>query len=218
MTAHKRTRFPLTLKLIAGLYLIVFISYGWKNYGAQYFLWFSCIGVIGTVTALWLENRLLASMMLLSTFMADEIAWGGDFIVRLIFGWHPFGATNYMFDSALPVFGRALSLYHFIVPALLAWMVYKLRYDNRAFLAQCVLSTVVLLLSFTVTNPASNINWVFGFGATGQTFVSPYLYLLAEMIAIPLVFYLPVHLLLKWLQWHSEQIETGINQHVSGTD
>lgn len=198
--------FPLWLKLVALLFLCFFVSYSWKNYGLQNFLWFSCLGVICTVTALWLENRLLASMMLLSTFIADEIGWGGDFLFRLIFGWHPFNATTYMFDHRLSLYGRAISLYHFYIPILLVWMVYKLRYDTRAIVAQTLFSSIVLLLSFTVTNPASNINWVFGVGPQPQTFVPAWLYLIGEMVFIPVVFYLPVHLMLKKLGWHQPRL------------
>jgi hypothetical protein len=197
-----RAILPLWLKLVALLYLCGFVSYGWKNYGLQYFLWFSCLGVIGTVLALWLENRLLASMMLLSTFIADEIGWGGDFFFRLIFGWHPYNATNYMFDHRLSLYGRAISLYHLYIPILLVWMVFKLRYDKRAIVTQTLYAMLVLFLSFTVTNPASNINWVFGVGPQPQTYVPAWLYLVGEMVFIPVVFYLPMHLLLMKLGWH----------------
>ena len=194
--------FPLWLKLLALLFLYIFVSYSWRNYGLQNFLWFSCLGVIGTVLALWLENRMLASMMLLSTFVADEIAWGGDFLLRLIFGWQPVGATAYMFDQRLPLAGRSISLYHFVIPALLIWMVHKLRYDTRALAAQTLLSSIVLVLSFTLTNPANNINWVFGFGIKPQLYVPAWIYLVGEMIFFPVVFYLPLHLLLKKSGWH----------------
>lgn len=197
-----RAILPLWLKLLGLLFLLIFVSYNLKNYGLQNLMWFSCLGVIGTVTALWLENRLLASMMLLSTFIGDEIGWGGDFLVRLIFGWHPLNATNYMFDHSLSLYGRGLSLYHFYIPILVAWMVYKLRYDKRAIVTQSIYSTIVLLISFTLTDPARNINWVFGVGSQPQTYVPAWLYLIAEMIFIPLVFYLPMHLLLKKLGWH----------------
>lgn len=201
-----RNTFPLWLKLIALLFLTVFVSYSWKNYGLQNFLWFSCLGVIGTVVALWLENRLLASMMLLSTFIADEIGWGGDFLFRLVFGWHPLNATNYMFDHRLSLYGRAISLYHFYIPILLGWMVYKLRYDTRAIVTQSLYAMIVLVLSFTVTNPASNINWVFGVGPQPQNYVPAWLYLLSEIVFIPLVFYLPMHLLIKKLGWHRPNV------------
>lgn len=194
--------FPLWLKLVALLFLCVFVSYSWKNYGLQNFLWFSCLGVICSVLALWLESRLLASMMLLSTFIADEIGWGGDFLFRLLFGWHPLNATNYMFDHRLSLYGRAISLYHFYIPILLAWIVFKLGYDKRAIAAQSILSSIVLLISFTLTDPASNINWVYGVAQQAQTYVPAGIYLIAEMIFIPIVFYLPMHFLLIKLGWH----------------
>lgn len=205
-----RAKLPLWLKLVALLFLCIFVSYSWKNYGLQNFLWFSCLGVILSVTALWLENRLLASMMLLSTFIADEIGWGGDFVFRLIFGWNPYNATNYMFDHRLSLFGRAISLYHFYIPILLVWMVHKLRYDTRAIVAQTLYAMLVLFLSFTVTNPASNINWVFGVGPQPQTYVPAWLYLVGEMVFIPVVFYLPMHFLLKKLGWHLSKDATEL--------
>ncbi len=154
--------FPLWLKAVALLFLGVFIYASWDAYGLTNFLWFSCVGVIGAVLALWLESRLLASMMLLATFVADVVAWGGDFLFRLFAGWHPLGATRYMFDPRISTFSRAVSLYHLVVPPLLVWMVYKLRYDTRALPAQTLCSTSILWLSYALTDPARNVNCVYG--------------------------------------------------------
>lgn len=165
-------------------------------------MWFSNIGLLGAALALWLENRLLASMMLLATFMADGVAWNVDFLFGLLVGWHPLGATTYMFDERIPMFIRGMSFSHLVVPALLTWIVYKLRYDTRALAAQTLFSCIVLLLSYTLTDPASNINWVFGVGAQPQTYMPGWLYLAVVMMYVPVGFYLPIHLLLWKLGWH----------------
>ncbi len=150
-----------------------------------------------------LESRLLASMMLLMVFVADALGWGTDFFVALFTGWHPFSATNYMFDEQYPLFIRTMSLFHLVVPLILVWMVYKLRYDTRALPAQTSLCIVILLVTYNLTEPASNVNLVFGLsGAAPQTLVHPWLYLGVVMLYAPLVFYLPVHLIMKRIGWH----------------
>jgi hypothetical protein len=199
---HQAT-FPLWLKIAVTL-SYVFISHGvWQQYSAFNFLWFSHIGFMGTVLALWLESRLLASMMLLNTFVADGVGWTLDLIVALVSGRHPFGATAYMFDQRIPLLIRCLALFHVVVPALLAWMVYKLGYDRRALIAQTVLAWAVLLFCVSFTNPALNLNCVFGPGTQRQTLIPAWFYFVILMIYVPLAFYLPIHLLLtRLLKWN----------------
>jgi hypothetical protein len=193
--------FPLWIKIPVTLFLCVFLSVYWSYDGPLNFLWFSNLCLIGAVLALWLENRILASMMLLMTFAADFVGWDVDFLLRLLTGWHPLGATRYMFDPRIPLFVRGLSLYHPVVPALLAWMVYKLGYDKRALLAQTLFGWILLLLCYAFTDPALNINVVFGLGAQPQTRVPPLVYLAAVMLYVLLAFYVPIHLVLRRLKW-----------------
>ncbi len=61
---------------------------------------------------------------------------------------------------------------------------------------------LVLPLTYLVTEPAENINLVFGLGKEPQTFMHPLLYLALEMILLPLVICLPMHLLLQRLVGH----------------
>ena len=167
--------FPFWIKVTATLSVCVFVASSWSNYGFANFLWFSCIGLIGAVLALWFESRMLASMMLLATFVADEIGWCADFFCRLFVGWHPLGSTRYMFDPRYSMFGRAVSLYHLVVPVLLGWMVYRLGYDTRALPAQTLLCTAILLTSYTLTDPVSNINCVRGLGSQPQSLAPAWL-------------------------------------------
>jgi hypothetical protein len=57
---------------------------------------------------------------------------------------------------------------------------------------------VTLVLSYLLTNPDKNVNWVFRLGAS-QPPVSPIVYLLGMMAAMPLMVYHPTHLLLRRL-------------------
>ena len=198
----EHARFPLWLKIAATLFYAIIMPKTWKHYTFLNFLWFSHIGLIGTVLALWLESRLLASMVLLNTFVADGVGWTLDLLVALVSGRHPLGATAYMFDQRIPSLVRCLSLFHVVVPALLAWMVYRLGYDRRALVAQTLLAWIVLLFCVSFTDPALNINCVFGPGTRRQTFMPEWLYFVILMIYVPLAFYMPIHLLLtRWLQW-----------------
>ena len=194
--------FPLWLKIVVTLFYL-YISRGtWQQYSALNFLWFSHIGFMGAVLALWLENRLLASMMLLNTFVADGVGWTLDLLAALVSGRHPFGATAYMFDQHIPIFVRGLSLFHVVVPALLMWMVYKLRYDRRALAAQILFCWLVLLVCVLFTAPSLNINCVWGPGTQRQTLLPAWLYFVILMAYAPLAFYLGVHLLLRRvLKW-----------------
>ena len=81
-------------------------------------------------------------------------------------------------------------------------MVYKLRYDRRALMAQTVCSTIILLLSYALTDPARNVNCVYGLGSQPQTYLPRWLWLVIVMVYVPAAFYLPVHLLLIRFGWH----------------
>jgi len=192
--------FPGWLKALAILFVSVFIPSHWHYSGPVNFLWLSDVGLFGMVLALLLGSRLLASMMLLATLLLDGVGWNVDFIVACLTGWHPLHATAYMFDSQVPGLIRALSVFHPLVPALLVWMVSRLGYDTRALAAQSLLTCVLFPLTWLITDPGRNINWVYGPGQP-QSLVPGWLYLLAMILGVPILFYLPVHWLLRKADW-----------------
>jgi hypothetical protein len=185
---------PLWPKVLVTAFICVLVPVYWAKYGPTNFLWFSDIALFGAAAALWLENRLLASMMILAATL-PELAWNLDFFSRLIFGRHVGGMARYMFDPQLPLWLRGISLFHVALPPLLGWLVYRLGYDPRALPAQTALAWVVLPVCYLATNPARNINWVFGPDGK-QTWMPPLLYLLLLMLFIPACIYLPTHWLL----------------------
>ncbi|HEV8375869.1 MAG TPA: membrane-associated protein [Candidatus Polarisedimenticolia bacterium] len=214
-----RALFPLWLKTVATLFLGVFVVAHWRNSGPINFLWLSDIGLIGTVLALWLRSRLIASMMLLATFVTDGLGWNLDFILGLSTGWHPLNATTYMFDARIPLLIRILSLFHPLVPAGLVWMVYWLGYDRRALAAQTALTWIVLPVSYLLTDPVRNLNWILGPGRP-QSYIPGWLYLAVMMAFVPLGFYLPVHLILTWMKWdvgRTGALRTGSRLHPKGS-
>ena len=148
------------------------------------------------MAALWLESPLLASMQALSVGLL-ELFWTVEFLLRLLTGVRLIGLTDYMFKTDNPLFVRGLSLFHLVLPFLLLWLVYRLGYEARAWMAQTLLAWAILLLCFFFTDPAENINWAFGLGNEPQKRINPALYLVLLMAGFPLLVYLPTHLLLE---------------------
>jgi hypothetical protein len=185
---------PIWLKILYTLFVVFLVPIYWRQYGPANFLWFSDIALLLMVPALWLENRLLISMMALSVLLL-ELVWNADFWVRLVTGKSLIALSAYMFDPKIPVFIRGLSLFHVALPILLVWLLCQLGYDRRAFFWQTLVALVVLPISYLVTNPRENINWVYGFGEKPQTFLPAPLFVLFLMIGFPLVIYLPMHFL-----------------------
>jgi hypothetical protein len=189
---------PIWIKLAYTAWVCVVIPVYWQKYGPANFLWFSDIALLTTAVALWTESSLLASMMALAVVL-PEVAWNVGFFSRLIGGKDISGLAGYMFDPALPLSLRLLSLFHVFLPPLLLWLVWRLGYDKRALPAQAILVWLVLPATYLLTRPADNINWVRGFGTQPQTALPPVAYLGLLMLAFPLLIYLPTHLLLIWL-------------------
>ena len=189
---------PLWSKIVYTLFLSVLVPVYWIHWGPKNFLWFSDIALLTTGVALWMESSLLASMMTLAIAL-PELAWNADFFSRLLTGRHILGLSSYMFDSRRPLFLRALSLFHVVLPIVLVWMVYRLGYDRRAWVFQTVVALIVLPVTYWLTDAAENVNWVRGPGDKAQTWMRPWAYLALMMISFPLVLYLPVDLLLRTL-------------------
>jgi len=185
-------------KLLYTLFLGVLVPAYWVHWGPKNFLWFSDIALLTTAVAMWLESPLLASMMTLAIAL-PELAWNADFFGRLLTGRQLFGLSKYMFDSGKPLYLRALSLFHVVLPVVLIWMLSRLGYDRYAWAFQTLVALIVLPVTYGVTDPADNINWVYGPGSRPQTRIPPLAYLATVMVFFPLVVYLPTHLLLRRL-------------------
>lgn len=187
----------LGIKIAYTLFLAVLVPVYWAHYGPRNFLWFSDIALLGAGVAIWLESPLLASMMMLAVLL-PECAWNLDFFGRLLTGHRMFGMSAYMFERERPRFLRALSLFHVPLPVSLVWLVHRLGYDRRAWLGQSLLALVVLPVTYWLTDPAENVNWVHGLGAP-QRRLPPWLYLALLIVAFALVLYLPPHLVFVYL-------------------
>ncbi len=185
---------PIWLKIAHTLFVCLLVPVYWRQYGLANFLWFSDIALLAMVPALWLESPLLTSMMALAVVL-PELAWNVDFFVRLTTGVSLIGLTNYMFDASIPRFIRDLSLFHVALPLLLIWMLHRLGYDHRAWFWQTLVAAIVVPLSYLVSNPRDNVNWVYGFGEQPQTMLPPPAFVVLLILMFSLGVYLPMHLL-----------------------
>jgi RsiW-degrading membrane proteinase PrsW (M82 family) len=102
--------------------------------------------------------------------------------------------TQYMFDTSIPRATRALSLFHIWLPPALIWMVWRMGYDRRALAVQSIGGGIIVIASRLWTDPSENVNWAHRW---------PYLQepwpVVLGVLLMPLVFYLPAHLLLSAL-------------------
>jgi len=189
------TQIPLVLKLGYTLFVAVLVPIYLRHYGPANFLWFSDVALLATALGLWVESPLILSAMTVAVAL-PEILWNVDFFARLLAGRAPLGMASYMFDQRLPRYLRGLSLFHVALPVLLLWSVARLGYDPRALPAQIISGTLLMILSYTLTNPSENINWVFGPGSTPQRRFSPLVYVTLVIVSFPLLVYVPTHLAL----------------------
>lgn len=198
LTPARRGKIPLWVKVSYTLFVLVLVPIYWREYPPDNFLWFSHLALLITVPALWLESSLLASMMAVGVFL-PEVAWTIDFLARLIAGVDLIGLTRYMLEPDRSLLIRGLALFHVALPFILLWMVSRLGYDPRAWLAQTLFGWTILIVTYLFTDPDRRINWVFGPGGEIQTWMPPRLYLFLLMIFFLLFIYWPTHSVLNRL-------------------
>ena len=201
LTQGKTTQcLPLWLKLAYTLFVLILIPAYWINLGIANFLWGSDIALLVMVFGLWLESRLLVSMMAVGVLI-PELAWNIDYFTHLVAGQDVLGlnATGYMFSEDRSLLVRGLSLFHVFLPVILIYSLMRLGYDSRAFPAQVILCWLVLPASYLFTEPAKNINWVYGITEIPQIWMPEFVYLSLLMVLFPLLIFLPTHILLKMI-------------------
>ena len=149
---------------------------------------------------------LLASMPAVG-IMASQLLWMIDFLGECV-GLSLAGMTAYMFEERIPFFTRCLSFFHFWLPILIVWLVWRLRYDCRAFRSWAIVAWGLMLICYfgmpappapkENPNQPVNINYVYGLAKDRpQDWMPPLAYLGMMLVILPLAIYLPTHLALK---------------------
>jgi hypothetical protein len=193
----RRNAIPLWLKIAYTVWLAVWVAAYWQHYGLQNFLWICDVANLILGVAIWFESPLLFSSQAVGVLVIQAL-WIVDVCGRLLQGIHIVGGTEYMFDPEKSIGIRGLSLFHVFVPILILWAIWRLGYDRRGWKLQTAILWLLLPVTYLVTDPALNINWLWKpFGLT-QTVLSELGYAAFEMIAVPLLLYLPTHAALVW--------------------
>ena len=187
---------PLWLKLGWTLWVVAWAPFYWKQYGAQNFLYFCDLGNFFIAIALWTESALLFSWQATGLLLFQTL-FTLDLLPALLFGKHFIGGTEFMFDPAVPLFIRLLSLFHVVTPPLLLWAIRRLGYDERGWKYQTLTTWIVAPINY-FWRPEHNVNWVRGLFYREQHVISGPVYLLGYLIAVPLAVYCPTHLILRW--------------------
>ena len=184
---------PVALKLAYGIATPAIAAVYAGAYGPANFLWLSDIALGLTTAAIIAESPLPASVAAVGV-LPLELGWNVDFLSggRL-------GLAGYMFDAKLPADLRALSLFHVALPPTLLWLLRRLGYDRRAFAVQCAVTGSVLPLCYALTDPAKNINRVFGPGERPQRRLPPLFYLALMTAALVGLAHWPTHRVLSRL-------------------
>ena len=200
------SRLPLWPKLAYTAFVAVLTPIYWMDYGPTNFLYFCDVALFMTVAALWLENSLLASAALVGILL-PQLVWQID-LLATAFGLPITGMTAYMFKDSIKLFTRFLSFFHFWLPLLLLWIVWRLGYDRRGFVLWTVVGVANLLVCYFLMPPPSpdhgnqpvNINYVYGLADDKpQEWLDPNAWFAGLLIILPLLVWWPTHLLLGWL-------------------
>lgn len=187
---------PLWLRILWTAWVIVWAPIYWKHYGAQNFLYFCDLANFLVALGLWTESALIFSWQATGVLLFQTL-YTLDLAGALISGRHWLGGTEYMFDHAVPLFVRLLSLFHIVMPPLLLWAVWKLGYDPRGWKLQTLTTWVVVPINY-FWRPQYDVNFARGLFFREQRWVPGPVYLLAYLILVPMLVYFPTHLLLSW--------------------
>ena len=196
-------RVPLWLKIAWTLWLLIWAPLYWRQYGGQNFLFFCDMGNILVAVGLWSESALIFSWVACGLLLFQSL-YTVDYLGALIFGPHVIGGTEYMFDPGLPLSIRLLSLFHVVTPPVLLWGIWRLGNDTRGWKFQTTTAWIIVPINY-FWRPEKDVNWARGLFFRQQHVVPGWMYLLAYLILVPLLVYLPTHLFLVWLsrKWKS---------------
>jgi hypothetical protein len=204
--AAQTNRIPLVVKLAYTAFMAVLVPFYWASYGPTNFLYFCDVALFLTLAAVWTERPILASMPLLG-ILVPQALWVLDFLAGCV-GVKFVGMTAYMFDPKIALFARGLSFFHFWLPFFLIYLVWRLGYDRRTWLYWSALAWVLLAVCylFLPAPPAPpdktwmpvNVNYVYGLSDDApQQWMPQGAWLACLFLGLPLLVYLPTHIVLR---------------------
>jgi hypothetical protein len=200
-----RNRIPILFKLILSCFCAVLVPVYWRDYGPTNFLYFCDVALILTLIGVWRESALLISAPAVGILVPQGL-WALDFL-SCAAGFPLVGMTGYMFSPNLPLFTRGLSFFHFWLPFVLVWLIWRLGYDRHAVVIWTGIAWVLLVICYFLlpgppalaSNPALpvNVNYVFGLSDAGpQKWMPSPVWFALLMAGLPTLIFYPTHRLL----------------------
>ena len=189
---------PLAARLAFTLWLAAWLAIMLPEVGPKNFFWLCNAAKFLILVSLWTGNRFLLSSQA-GTVVLVGGGWSLDVLVGVLAGGSVTGLTAYMFNPEVPLLLRLSSLYHVALPPFVLWLLWRLGYDRRAWLFQCVLGTLLVLGGWLFTDPWRNVNLVFQPVLAGWTWITTGGWVALLLVVYPLLIYLPGHLLLARL-------------------
>ncbi len=199
-------RVPLWVKLAYSAFMAVLVPVYWVNYGPTNFLYYCDVALFFALAAVWTERPIFAAAPAVGILIPQAL-WMADFLSTAV-GVPLVGLTGYMFNEKSSQFLRGLSFFHFWLPILLVYLLIRLGYDRRGFWVWTILAWGLMLVCYFLLPPPPpdaanpnlpvNVNYVYGMDdKQAQTWVPPLAWLGLLMAGLPLLIYLPTHLILK---------------------
>jgi len=189
--------FPLWVRLLTILWLVIWIPAYWRVWGPANFLHMCDIAVFLVCAGLLTNSPLLLSSQAVGSLLIDA-AWMLDAGWRLVKGRGLIGSADYLFDPQYPLWVRLLTLFHVVIPVLLLWCMARFGYDRRGFALQCAI-TLAAFVAARFTSPAENVNFVFHDPFFQRTWGPAPVHVLFIWLFIIVVAYLPTHFALRAL-------------------
>src|SRR5215203_2667477 len=102
MTARRRNRVPLWLKIAYSTFMAVLIPFYWYSYGPTNFLYFCDVAILVTLVGIWMESRLLIGMQAVAIIL-PQMLWVAEFILKGLTGTSVLGVADYMYNPKIPI-------------------------------------------------------------------------------------------------------------------
>lgn len=192
----KKTKFWKTVTILLWLFLVCLIPIYYHYYGLQNFLWLSDIGLFLTCLALGFNSPLLMSMAAVGV-MVLELVWCVGFFSELIFNVNLITLSDYMFNPVYPLALRAISLFHIVTPVIWFSYLWQFGYKKAALNYFVLLYWLVLLLTYCLTNPNENINWVFMPKIMSAHLYASYIWAFFLILGFPVLIFWPTDLVYR---------------------
>ena len=164
-------------------------------YGGWHFLQLCDLSVLLACLGVLIDSRLLLSAQALGA-PAVALLWLADLGWQAASGHYLHGGTAYLWDEAVPVAARLLSLFHLVLPLLLILYLRRRGYDSRALPLQAAIAAAAIAASWLWLRGAGNLNYVNAWPGGGVVLRGvPSVHVFATWLLLCLVIYLPTHLL-----------------------